>query len=180
MGRIAGSRRSSGRDLGEGIAAAGRTMMRRLLEAVSVGALLVNSGLTWLALDSPFKVPDQIPIHFDIAGRPDAWGSPLSLLVLLVVALFIYATITAVSWFPSAFNYPTRVTAQNRDRLQQIALNMMAWIKAELICLFAVIQYATIDTARHARNGLSPILMPVALVIVFGTIVAHIIAMRRA
>jgi uncharacterized membrane protein len=155
-------------------------MMRRLLEAVSVGALLVNFVLTWLALDSGFKVPDQIPTHFDIAGRPDGWGSPLSLLLLPVVALFLYGAITTASRFPSAFNYPTRVTAQNRDSLQQIALNMMAWIKAELCSLFAVIQYSTIDTARQARNGLSPLLMPLALVIVFGTVVAHIIAMRRA
>ncbi len=155
-------------------------MLRKMLEGVSVGALLVNFVLTWLALNSPFRVPDQIPIHFDLAGHPDAWGSPLSLLLLPIIALFLYAIITAVSRFPSAFNYPTRVTAQNRERLQQIALNMMAWIKAELCCLFAVIQYATIDTARHARNGLSPVLMPVALVIVFGTIVVHVIAMRRA
>jgi hypothetical protein len=102
------------------------------------------------------------------------------LLLLPCVAAFLYGTITLVSQFPSAFNYPVRVTAQNRDRLQVIALSMMAWIKAELCCLFACIQFSTIEAARNERSGLSPALMPIALLIVFGTIGAHIIAMRRA
>ncbi len=155
-------------------------MMRKMLEAVSLIALLAMGWITWQAFHGPVPLPDRIPTHFDAAGQPNGWGSPAMLLLLPCVAVFLYGTITLVSQFPSAFNYPVRVTAQNRDRLQVIALSMMAWIKAELCCLFACIQFSTIEAARNERSGLSPALMPIALLIVFGTIGAHIIAMRRA
>jgi uncharacterized membrane protein len=154
--------------------------MRKLLEAVSLFALLTMGWTTWQAFHGRVPLPKKIPTHFDAAGQPNGWGSPTMLLLLPCVAVLLYLTITLVSQFPSALNYPVRVTAQNRERLQQIALGMMAWIKAELCCLFAAIQYATIEAARRRQNGLPPALMPLALLVVFGTIGAHILAMRRA
>jgi uncharacterized membrane protein len=154
--------------------------MRRTLEGLSLCALVDIGWTTWRAFHGPVALPDKIPTHFDAAGQPNGWGSPTMLLLLPCVAVFLYGTITLVSQFPSAFNYPVRVTAKNRDRLQQIALNMMAWIKAELCCLFAVIQIYTVEAARNQRGGLSPALMPISLVVIFGTIAAHIVAMRRA
>jgi hypothetical protein len=57
---------------------------------------------------------------------------------------------------------------------------MIAWLKAELACLLAGIQLAMIDAARQQRSGLSPLFLPLSLLIVFGTIGWHFVAMRRA
>jgi hypothetical protein len=96
------------------------------------------------------------------------------------VGVFVYLLMTLVSWFPSAFNYPVRVTVANRDRLQALALGMIAWLKAEVLGLMCWIQMATIDAARqgHAGSALNW-LVPVTIALLFLTIGWHIAAMFR-
>ncbi len=107
--------------------------MRRTLEVVSLAGLAVLFWITWRAFYGPDPLPARIPTHFDIAGNPNGWGSPSSLLLLPAVALAIYLGMTVVSKFPSAFNYPVRVTPENRPRLQALTLQMIAWLKTEMI-----------------------------------------------
>jgi len=151
--------------------------MRRVLEAVSVVALIVLVAITAQAFYGPVRLPDRIPMHFNAAGQPDGWGSPKGLLFFPAFAAVLYLLMTVVSRFPSAFNYPVRVTAQNRQKLQNLALDMIAWLKAEVVCLFTAIEWSAIRMARQPHSGISPLLMPVALVAVFSTCIFHVFAM---
>jgi hypothetical protein len=56
---------------------------------------------------------------------------------------------------------------------------MIAWLKAEVVCLFAWIQVSTIEAARRGLGGLPPALIPVSLVAIFVTVAWYIVAMRR-
>ena len=159
---------------------AGKDPMRKTLEAISLGALAVLFWVTYHALHGPDPLPDRIPTHFDAAGNPNGWGSPSSLLLLPAVALAIYLSITLVSRFPSAFNYPVRVTPENHARLEALALGMVSWLKMEMVCLFTWIQWSILEDVRQGQGGLSPALLPVSIVAVFGTVGWHIVAMFRA
>jgi uncharacterized membrane protein len=154
--------------------------MRKALEVIGAAALAAMFWMTWSALTGPNHLRDKIPTHFDVAGRPNAWGSSITLFLLPVVGSLIYISITVVSQFTSAFNYPVRVTPENRPRLEALAIRMITWLKVELICLFLWIQSSTIDAARHQTLGLPLLLMPVSLLAVFGTMSWYIVAMRRA
>lgn len=153
--------------------------MRRILEFVSLFGLAAIAGSTFNALVGPHGFGNRVPTHFDAGGRPTAWGSPWILLVLPIAALVIYLLMTLVSRFPGAFNYPVRVTPANYARLQELALEMIAWLKAEVVWLFAIIQIATVRAARTGHVGLSPRFMPLALGVIFATIIGYIGAMRR-
>ncbi len=153
--------------------------MRKTLEAVSVGALAFIAWVTVVAFIGPHQLPSRVPVRFNLAGKPIAWGSPRMLLLLPFIAGALYALITWVSRHPSAFNFPVRVTPMNRARLEAVALDMTAWLKAQVLCLFAWIQVATILSARHGHGELSPALMPVAIGVIFATIGWHIVAMFR-
>jgi uncharacterized membrane protein len=154
--------------------------MRRLLELVSLAALAVMLVATVLAFYGPAPLPARIPTHFNLAGRPDAWGSPHMLLALPVIAAAIYVLMTLVARYPAAFNYPVRVTAQNRQRLQDLALGMIAWLKAEVVSFIAWVQWSAIRAARQPGQRISAAVMPMLLVGVFATIVVYIAAMFRA
>jgi hypothetical protein len=154
--------------------------MRKLLEIISLMALAMLLWMSLSALYGADHLQDKIPTHFDLAGNPNAWGSSQMLLLLPGVGIFLYLTISLVSFFPGSFNYPVRVSAQNRERLQSIALNMMAFLKAETLCLLALLQYYTLQAARSNRLGLPPFLMLIAIAVVFVTMGSHIAAMRRA
>jgi uncharacterized membrane protein len=153
--------------------------MRKALEFVSLLGLAAIAGFTFNALVGPHGFGNRVPTHFDAGGRPNGWGSPWILLVLPISALVIYLLMTLVSRYPGAFNYPVRVTPANHARLQSLALEMIAWLKAEIVWLFAIIQIATVRAARTGHIGLSPRFMPLALGVVFATIIGYISAMRR-
>jgi Domain of unknown function (DUF1648) len=154
--------------------------MRKILEAVSLAALAVMLVVTALAFFGPARLPARIPTHFNALGQPDNWGSPRMFLLFPAIAAAIYLMMTWVSRYPSAFNYPVRVTPRNRERLQGLALGMIAWLKAEVVSFLAWIQGSAIRAAHHPGQGFSPLLMPVLLVAVFATIIVHVGAMFRA
>jgi hypothetical protein len=154
--------------------------MRQSLEAISLGALVVMAWETGRALFGPDRLMDRIPTHFNLAGQPDRWGSPSTLPVLLVVALALYLLLTIVARFPSTFNYPVRVTVENRPQLEALALDLILWIKAEAVCLMAGIQWFTIEAARQGRGGLHGAFVSVYLLALFATVAWFMVAMRRA
>lgn len=154
--------------------------MRKSLEAIALVALLLMGWVTYLAFEGPDRLPDRVPIHFDIAGNPNGWGSPAALLLLPIVAVGLYFGMTVVSGFPGAFNYPVRVTRENLGRLQSVTLNMIAWLKAELSCFFAILQWAIIRAVRSGQGHLFALLVPALLVVVFSTIGWHFVALFRA
>lgn len=153
--------------------------MRKALETIGLAALALLVFVTGRALYGPARLPARIPTHFGLDGRPDAWGSSVMLLVLPVIAVLLYVLMSVVARYPSAFNYPVRVTPRNRPFLEAIALDMIAWLKMELACMFAAIQGFAIRVAGHPGQGIPPALMPLVLVAVFATIAGHIAAMVR-
>jgi uncharacterized membrane protein len=136
--------------------------------------------MTYSALCGPLRLPARVPIHFDGAGRPNGWGSPMGMIAIPVIACVLYGLMSIVSRFPDAFHYPVRVTASNRARLQSIALDMIAWLKAELACLFAVLQWTFIHAAQSGDGRLFPMVMPGFIVAIFATIGWHFVAIFTA
>ena len=154
--------------------------MRRTLELAGLIALAILAWITYAALYGPNRLPARVPTHFDAAGNANAWGSPAGMVIMPVIAGGIYLLMTVVARFPSAFNYPVRVTLATLPRLQAIALNMIASIKVELVCLFAVLQWVFVQSARSGEGHLFPRVLPVFLVLIFGTVALHFVALFRA
>jgi|APTNR8051073442_1049403.scaffolds.fasta_scaffold00661_7 uncharacterized membrane protein len=79
------------------------------------------------------KLPANIPIHFNLAGKADGWGSKATILVLPGIALFIYATMTLASQFSKHINYPVRITPENAERQYRLARHLLAVMKVAVI-----------------------------------------------
>jgi uncharacterized membrane protein len=153
--------------------------MRKWLEGVALLILGLHASITILALFGAERLPERIPIHFDATGRPDGWGSPAMLLLLPAITLIIYLLFTVVTRFPGSFNYPVRVTVFNRQRMQSLALDMMAWLKVEIVGLLTWMQWVTIELARYPERTV-PAMTAAALVAVFATFTFYIVLMFKA
>lgn len=154
--------------------------MRKTLEAIALGTLAFLLWITYRALYGPNPLPNRIPTHFNLAGQPDGWGSPSSLLLLPAVAAGLYLLITLAGLLPARFNAPIRATAENRAQLEALSHQMLAWFKMCLVCLFTWIQWSVLDGARRGNARLSPVMILLFLVAVFGGAGWHIMAMIRA
>ncbi len=79
------------------------------------------------------KLPDTIPIHFNLSGEADGWGSKATILVLPVIALFIYVTMTLAIQSSKNINYPVRITPENAERQYRLARHLIAVMKAAVV-----------------------------------------------
>ncbi len=153
--------------------------MRKSLEVVGLGMLGVLYWITWAALSGTNRLPERIPTHFDISGNPNGWGSPSMLFLLPIVATGVYLLITVLASIQATFHYPVRVTAENLPRLQGLRTETVSWIKAEMICLFTYLQWSIVQAARSNEFRMSPLMVPIFLVVVFGTVGWYLVSILR-
>jgi hypothetical protein len=142
--------------------------VRKWLEGISIVALGVLAWVTYRAFFGQERLPARFPIHFDHAGNPDGWGQPSSLLVLPLVTLGVYFLMTIVSQFPRVFKNPLRATDENGSRIEHLTLEMIPWLKMELVWLLAWFQWFSIEAARSGK-GVLPEFFPLGIAAVLGT-----------
>jgi uncharacterized membrane protein len=119
-------------------------------------------------------------MHFDAAGNANGWGPPSSLTLLPVVAAGLYLLITVISLLPTGIRSAVKLTAESRERIQALTRQMLAWIKAELVCLFLSIQWFILAGIREGSNSIPALAPPVFIVVIFATVGWHLVALFRA
>jgi uncharacterized membrane protein len=147
------------------------------LEAAALGSLLLNTGMVALFWSG---LPARVPTHFDWSGRADAWGNKSTLLILPGVSLVLYLMLTIVNRYPHTFNYPWPITAQNAAEQYRLARSLLAWLKVEVIILFTLLEWVTIQTALGHANGLGVIFLPITTILILGTLAFYFYFAYRA
>ncbi|NCC87838.1 MAG: DUF1648 domain-containing protein [Clostridia bacterium] len=110
-----------------------------------IGAILLIALFVFLGIKYG-SLPDTIPTHFNSAGEIDGWGSKSSIWVLPILGGFLYLLATVVSFFPSAWNFPTsKMTPKNKVSLYQCMKTFLIVTKIEMISLFL---YITLSIVR--------------------------------
>ena len=67
----------------------------------------------------------------------------------------------------------------NLPFIQQQTRNMIAWIKVEMVCLFLYLQWSIIQAVRAKQAHMSPAIVPVFMVLVFGTVGVYLVVIVR-
>lgn len=154
--------------------------MRKTMEVLGILVLGYLYWITYWALNGPDRLPDRVPTHFDISGQPNGWGSPQTLWILPVVGLGLFLLMTALAAIKfTRYNLPVRVTQANLPFIYEQTAVMVAWIKFEMLCLFAYIQSGIISGVRAGVFHLSPAIIPVFMVAIFATVGWHLVVIIR-
>ncbi|BAS26390.1 DUF1648 domain-containing protein [Limnochorda pilosa] len=159
----------------ERLASMPASRLERSLDTIALAVIVVQIG--WLLFLWP-GLPDRVPIHFDLAGQPDAWGSKGNLWFLPAVQVFLYGLIALTLRFPHFWNFPVPVTPENRERLHGLARVMLRCLRAEVAVLLGLGTRQGVQVARGAASGLGWS-MPVFLAVIFGTLGLFLIQMVR-
>ncbi len=141
--------------------------LEKFFEIAAISGVIVGFGVLinhWSAL------PDSVPRHFGLDGRPDAYGGKEILLFLPIVALIFYLGLTVLGRFPHVLNYAWKITALNAYRQYRLARLLIVSLKAEMIWVFTYIEIIQIRTPLGRAEGLGPAFIPVMLAVFFATI----------
>ncbi|NQZ45557.1 MAG: DUF1648 domain-containing protein [Flavobacteriaceae bacterium] len=115
------------------------------------------------------RLPDTVPIHFNIKGEADGYGSRSTLLLLPMINLLTYAIMVLVATKvpPWNYNYPTKVTERNAPLLYAMSFRMMAWLNIGVALLFTVISIQVIIKAMDYDGwGIGWLFIPMVVLII--------------
>ena len=95
--------------------------------------LLAVAGAIWL--------PNPIAVHYNLAGKPDGWGSPATLLILPGIVFFLLGILWATEKaHPDFMNFPGPRTPENVSRQLYNIRQMTASMRVFFTAMFLLIQ----------------------------------------
>jgi uncharacterized membrane protein len=125
-----------------------------------------------------FALPHRFPTHFGANGVVNGWSGKWSLWLEPGIACIIYVGMTLVRYLPeSSMNFP--FDPKQRAAARPISLAAIAWLKAELIWIFAASTWFTVAFARGQNPDLLLWFVPLSLAIVSATVIYHIVLTVR-
>jgi uncharacterized membrane protein len=129
--------------------------VKRFFDSVNVGLMV---AMVWFSVWAWPRLPDRIPTHFGLDGRPDAWSEPsfwswfLIPTIAFTLVLGMYGFRALMPRHPNWVNLPDhRRLADLPEAARGPVLEMMsgflALVQAHLLVIFAIIQLASYRTA---------------------------------
>lgn len=151
---------------------------RWALELVALLAL----GLGILAVVRAWpELPATVPTHFGLSGEPDAWGPRKAIAMMPAIAAFLYLLLSGVQRIPASwYNYPVTLTDENRARQHALARELLAWIKAAGMGLFAHLTIGILRIALGHAESLGPWVVWGWVAAIFALVGVYLARARRA
>ena len=123
----------------------------------------------------------RVPVHFNAAGEVDGWGGKEALLLLPVIAIIVYAGMTALEMLPKKmFNYPVKVTPANADTLHKLGVGVIRSMKVFLVFLFAYINNTAFFIAEGGGAKMNEVVIWGIMAAMFVVIGIYLALMLRA
>ena len=145
----------------------------------SLRELLATIGLLFAILTVAVQyhgLPHRIPVHFAANGLVDGWGDKSSLWFLVGITCLVYLGLTMIPFAPKgSFRLP--ISPKLRAAAVPLALDMVAWLKAELTWIFAAITWSTVVVAQGRSRGMTEWFIPLAMGVVIVTVLYYIARM---
>jgi uncharacterized membrane protein len=120
-------------------------------------------------------LPERIPIHFNLAGKPDGYGTRMILWSLPIIGAAMYFGMTILEAFPYIYNYPVEITPDNVVNQYRLGTRLIRILKTIILMIFSFISYQTIKTALGKTTGLGKAFLPIFLLITSGVIIIYIV-----
>jgi len=148
----------------------------KIIEGIGILGLLLLIGLPFFYYT---KLPDIIPIHYGLNGKPDQFADNRMIWIIPIVETIIYIGLSIFNRYPDIFNYPKKITEENAERLYRFASKMIRVINTEVVLVFSYLTYAIIQTALGNQIGLGSYFIPFSLFLILGTIGYFVVEMKK-
>lgn len=93
-------------------------------------------------------LPDRVPIHYDVLGKPDRYGSQSYVWGLPLLASILLIILTSF---------------QKRMPLKEMEKGIFGWLKISILLIFGYIQLQSFLIALGRSNGLGPWFLPLSV-----------------
>ena len=126
------------------------TPFEKVLNVASIALIIATWVYVWVALKD---LPDRIPVHFDITGQPDRFGSKYELLIMPGIGTFIAIVLQLVTLCPQSYNLPKiQITADNGARIYTYARILMRVMSVLISGFFVFVLVTWINAVKKEKS----------------------------
>lgn len=100
--------------------------------------LTLGIGLSF-AIIVGFSNVEIIPLHINIHGEVDNYGSKWELFILPAIALLIYLLMWWLERNPQLYNFPSS-KKHSRKEQEKIGVELISWLKVITVLIFVLIE----------------------------------------
>jgi len=104
-----------------------------ILEVTAIGMIV---GLCSYIAFKWTSIPAVIPIHFDLAGNADGYGSKMHILFMVAVTCIMYAVVALCQKNPRSWNIPVKIDEDKKERAYSILKTIIIALKCEVTANF--------------------------------------------
>ncbi len=147
----------------------------RLLEILGVAGMLLLVALPAFFFN---KLPDSIPVHFNITGEPDSYGSRNTIWMLPAIGFFLFLTIVFIPKI--LINYGnTDFNETVKKNIFIKAVRMLRIVNMLTVFMFSSIVYYTILLSLEKPTGFWRYSTLFFLILIFLVVVYFLIIIRK-
>ena len=110
-----------------------RTRLVRIVDTLCAVMLI---GVTTGVVCRYGMLPDRIPVHYNINGVIDGYGSKAMIWLVLFFAWFPVVVLSVVEQFPRCWNTPFKLNADNRCRVLTLTWHLLSTTKFIIAGIF--------------------------------------------
>ena len=123
--------------------------------AFAIVALVVWGIIAWLI----HQAPDIVPTHFDGAGNPNAYGSPVGVIIPCGILTIVAIGLMVIAYYPRLINTTTKIT-----NIRQVELTIRSTRVAGITLLLLTLAVAYIMLGM-SKPSATPVIAIVVLLI---------------
>ena len=109
----------------------------KIAQVILFAGMFASLMLHWSDL------PETVPLHYDLMGNPNRWGSKDGLWMLPIIGACLYLLLCLVGRFPSIWNIPCSIKKEKEAATYQCMYFMLQIMNTFLLGLFF---YATLTS----------------------------------
>jgi uncharacterized membrane protein len=134
----------------------------KIWETISLLLLITNILIIVFSLP---KLPDIIPIHFNLAGEANGWGSKNTLWIMFAITIPMYALLTFISGKPEL--YRSRMSENNMEEQLRLTSKMTRIMKTVVLLIFVMVTVFMVQTAQGKWQEQIVWTLPIILTLIF-------------
>ena len=148
------------------------SVLDKFLEAASLVLLVYLIAMTLVIY---YRLPEEIPVHFNAAGEVNRYGNKSTILIFAVIAPFLYVIFTVLNKYPHKFNYPVHITPGNALKQYIYVTRFLRAMKTSILFFFILLVHVIYKAVQSQNGALNPLLLPALMALIFIPIVIYFI-----
>jgi uncharacterized membrane protein len=151
----------------------------KLIDWIFEGVIAVAFIAMWFYTFVLYSnMPKEIPVHFQLDGKVDRYGSKAELFIVPFIFSFITILFAYIKRANIKYNIPIEITETNREYQYKLIRRFLSFINIHLLGLALIILHSTKNALETSNSGM--IVLPyVGLNFVF-LIVYLVLASKKA